>query len=397
MKKPFITIAILSATLAFTAAVAKAEREAPLSIVVEAAGDKATIRITGYIHEWLSANAVDLGVQIDALAEAGHTEATVYINSKGGVTWEANEIVNTLRRFNGKLHAECGAMAFSAATYIACKMDTFKVHANSQFMWHRPKGKLEGSHDEIANNLKLLKDTENDYLKVYAAKTKKTEADLAALWANGDQWLMGQEIVDFGFADGLIASDAPVSAADVEILVAVGAPVVPVATATPKPTHKPTNTIDMNIDPTTIGLSATATEAEVNARLKELKAQADEATALKAEKTAKDKTERATAIKAALDAGQTARKFDTATRTELEALMTEGDAGFERGKKIIAGMAPVAAIGDELDTTATGTDITARKDWDLEKWQEKDPKGLQAAAEKKPEWFEKLVIASHNG
>jgi ATP-dependent protease ClpP protease subunit len=376
--------------LNITASAIKAEKETPLSIVAEQKDGKATIRIMGYINEWGSANAVDLGVQIDALNEVGYTEATVYINTKGGQTWEANEIVNELRRFKGKLHGEGRAMVFSAGTYIACKLDTFKVHPNTQWMWHKPQANFEGTYDEIASNMKALKSTEADYLKVYAAKTGKTEKELDALWAKGDQWLMGQEVVDFGFADGLIADDAPVTEADVKALTACGAPVVPVATAKDIDINKTENQKGMKIDPTSIGLSATATEAEVNAKLIELKAGADEATALKAEKLQKETADLSAKIEAVLDQGQKDRKFGTEMRAELKTVL---EANFEAGEKIIKGMAAVPDVDASLEGSFTPT--ADRKDWDLKKWQSEDPKGLEAAGEKDPKFMEKLVEAAY--
>ena len=49
----------------------------------------------------------------------------IYINSPGGECFEANEIVNVIKRFPGKITGEGGALVASAATYIAINCTSF--------------------------------------------------------------------------------------------------------------------------------------------------------------------------------------------------------------------------------------------------------------------------------
>jgi len=196
-------------------------------------------------------------------------------------------------------------------------------------------------------------------------------------------------VVDAGFADGLIESDAPVSEADVAALTAVCAPVVPVATATPKPRQKQNDTDMKTIDPTAIGLSADATQAQIDAKLKELKAAADEAAVLKQEKTDAETATKAADIKATLDRAVKDRKITADLRPHYEKVL---DNDLETGKKIVEGLAAVEAIGGQL-VPVRDADPEARKDWDLGKWQKEDPEGLQAKAEKDGKWFDTLVAA----
>ena len=64
----------------------------------------------------------------------------IYINSPGGECFEANEIVNVIKKFPGKITGEGGALVASAATYIAINCTSFSMPANGLFMIHQVSG-----------------------------------------------------------------------------------------------------------------------------------------------------------------------------------------------------------------------------------------------------------------
>jgi ATP-dependent protease ClpP protease subunit len=377
---------MLSNNFLITAA-AGAGAGGPFEITAKEEKGKAVISIVGYIHEWADASAVELERQVLALVEAGHKDATVYINTKGGQTLEASEIVNILRIMPGKLNGIGGAIVASAGTYISSKLDSFEVAPNTQFMYHKPRGVVEGTHDEIQSQLKLLSNTEQDYLETYSAKTKKTKEVIKANWDKGDVWLMGQEIVNEGFADAMIAKPAKITAADVMILEACGAPVIPKVTSEAKP-QKSKNR-EMKIDPLKIGLSADATDEQIEARIVDLKAKADSADALLKEKADKEAADKAKEINAILDQAIDDKKFTATLRDKFKGML---ESDFENGKAIIAGLTGVPKISGEI--TDHKADAGERANWTFEDYQAKDPKALQEMHEKKPAEFNALFEKS---
>jgi ATP-dependent protease ClpP protease subunit len=362
----------------------------PFSIVASEDKGQARVEIIGYIHEWSQASSNDLREQIRPLVEAGHKDALIYLNTKGGQTFEASEIFNVIRQsFPGKLIAVSGAINASAGTYISSKADEYHVHGNSQFMWHKPMGVFEGSYDEIVNNLKLLKDAETDYLATYVKKTGKTESELKGQWDKGDQWLLGKEIVEAGFADKVLDDEAPISQADVDTLEAIGAPTVPVATAQPR--SKQENQDTMKFDVTKLGLSANATESEINAKIDELNANAAKAEKLEKEQEEKAEKERKDEIKSLLDDATKENKITAKTRPHYENVLNKD---FESGKAILEGLSSVPDITDHLDT-GDGEGAEGREKWTFSDWQQKDPKGLAKMHEKEPKKFDKLFEAEN--
>lgn len=261
----------------------------PFDFRIEAAaGDTVDITIKGSINEWAEyASANSISSKITELVAQGVQNANIYINTRGGDTIEAVAIVNELRKLPGKLIATGGAVVASAGSYIACKCDEFHVAPNTQFMYHRPKMGSWGTVDEIKSNLKLLENTEEDYIKTYAAKTGMAETEIVEAWSKGDQWMMGEEIVKAKFADKLIKKEAPITALDVTVLEACAAPVVPTPTVTPQSQSQNSNKIFTEMEKNklivALGLSADATDAQIEAAVIANKQKADAAAQAQAE------------------------------------------------------------------------------------------------------------------
>ncbi len=111
------------------------------------------------------------------------------------------EIVNELNRIP-KVTVKIGAMAASAATYIAASFYTIAT-PSSMIMIHRPKIYTGGDEKQIENDVKLLKSITDDYRLKYAQKTGLTTDQIEELWKDGDKWFTAPEALKHGFIDAV--------------------------------------------------------------------------------------------------------------------------------------------------------------------------------------------------
>jgi len=352
----------------------------PFTIEATDKENKAEIKIVGYIGEWDRASSRDLETKVDALIAKGYNDAHIYINSKGGSTIEAVEIMNILRRFKGKLIAYGGSIVASAAGYIACECDEFRVAPNTQFMYHRPTGYFSGNFDEITSSLALLQNTEKDYIRTLSSKSKYSAKEIVANWTKGDQWLMGKEIVKDGFADKVMKKDVAISAKDVAMIEACGAPVVPKITV--KSLNK--NIVDKLELITALGLDANATDAEITAAVQKNKTDAKAFADGKAKREADAKVDADTKVNALVDDAIKAKKI-TADQKENYTILAK--VNFEVTKATLDAM----QVLEKPNPSDGGSSTEAsQKDWSLKDYQEKDPEAFIALMDSDPEKADRL-------
>ena len=256
----------------------KKASETTFTISAEKKANRAEIRIIGVIG-W-ETSSEDFRKQVDALVADGVKDAHVYINSPGGSCFDANEIVNIISSFKGTVTGEGGALVASAGTFIALHCKDFTMPANGQFMLHKPSAMLDGNAEKIENELKGLKNIEILYYNVY----KSVVSDITALdkhWNSGDWWMTANEAKEMGFVTS-VKPRVKIDKETAALATACGCPTAMIAEE--KDTNK--NEILMNFIALALGLKADATEAEITAELKKLKAKADSADEL--EKTVKE-------------------------------------------------------------------------------------------------------------
>jgi len=340
----------------------------PLNITVEAGDNNiAQVRITGTIQEWSRASADEVEFQIADLVKGGYKDAHIHINTKGGSTLEAVSIVNTLRKgFTGKLIAVGGAIVASAGSYIACKCDEFIVAANTQFMYHRPRMILSGTIDEIKASLKLGENTEKDYIDTYANKTGKTADAIVEAWSKGDVWLMGQEIITEKFADKLAEKEVPITKADAIILEACAAPVVLAVTTEINNSNK-ISKMEKSMLINALGLTADATDAQIEQAVKDAKSKADRVADLESKATIEAEAKATKLIDDLVEAA-ISRKAITADQKETYVKLATAD--FDSAK--LALDAIKCAVKPEVNATSSNS-AENKDNWTFADYQEKDP------------------------
>lgn len=135
---------------------------------------------------------------------------TVRLNSTGGDAYAGVAIYNVLRSVPARVTVRIDGIAASAASIIACAGDEVVAQPGSIFMAHEAAMCLFGFYNcadlaLIANELEAANRSIRD---IYAKKCGKPDDELAEIMAS-ETWLVGEEIVDAGFADTYESGDEP--------------------------------------------------------------------------------------------------------------------------------------------------------------------------------------------
>lgn len=355
-------------------------RKGRLNITAQLQNGRAEVRIDGDITMWED-TAGTFRMQLQGLLAQGVRDAHVYLNTRGGNVFSANEIVNEVKRFPGRVTGEGGAMVASAGTYIMLHLLDFSMASNGMVMIHKPKGVFEGNEDEVLSEVEGLKKVTQNYRALYAKAMGKTEAEVEAMWKDGDVWLTAQEAKDLGLVKR-ITDEALITEEDVQDIAACGAPKdkLPKAAAA-APT---TTTMDIKALRAALGMPENATEQEVLAKAKEMKELNERHIQAAADL-------RKAEVKTLIDAAIKDRKITEDYRASFEAKFA---ANHEAAKKELEALKPLLTMSAVVDAGkaegATAAAAKGREGWKYDEWASKDLKGLQAMMKSDPERFAAL-------
>ncbi|ABQ38500.1 ClpP-like prohead protease/major capsid protein fusion protein [Bradyrhizobium sp. BTAi1] len=147
-----------------------------------------------------------------ALVELGGGDATVRINSGGGIATEGMAIYSLLKAHPGKITVAIDGIAASAASLIAMAGDEIEMRTGAMMMIHDPSGYTRGPakvHEDAAAFLHKLAD---NYASVYAIRAGMDAKEVRKLML-ATTWLTAGEAVTQGFATKQIDEPATAMAA----------------------------------------------------------------------------------------------------------------------------------------------------------------------------------------
>lgn len=130
------------------------------------------------------------------------TPLELRLNSPGGSVFDAVAIYNALQRHAGTVTVTIDGIAASAASYIAMAGDAVVMPENAFLMIHDPSGLVMGTAANMRAMAEALDKIAGSLIRGYAAKSGKSEEDIAALMA-AETWFDAAEAVEAGFADRL--------------------------------------------------------------------------------------------------------------------------------------------------------------------------------------------------
>jgi len=172
------------------------------------------------MRSWYAIRARDEGVEISIydeigafgvsakafLAELGaladDAPLTLRLNSPGGSVFDSVAIYNALKRHAGPVAVWIDGIAASAASYVAMAGDEVVMPANAFIMIHDPGGMVLGTAEDMRAMADALDKIKGSLVAGYAAKSRRDEAEIAALMAK-ETWFDAEEAVALGLADRL--------------------------------------------------------------------------------------------------------------------------------------------------------------------------------------------------
>lgn len=359
---------------------ASSGKSIPLEVSAVKKGNAVLISIKGHIHEWGKASSMEVEKTIKEFAKDGVTDAELYINSGGGSCFEANEILNLVKDNFKNVTIKIGALAASAATYFLTQFHA-TAKKNSQFMIHKPMMYLGGNEDEVESNLKLLKSLTADYKAAYSKKMGIKEDEVEKLWAKGDYWMTAKEAKKAGLIDEIEDEEEQIDATARLQLVACGAPNIPKIENTKTEIKR----MELSVLAVQIGLPSTATQAEVDAKLKQITADAAKVQSLVQAQADQEKADKTAKIKALLDGAEKDKKITAAQRPHLESMEVEALTGF------LAIQPTFTAISDALTPGANAAATAEQAKWTYEDYQKNNPE----AFEKLPDDKQKALLDAY--
>ncbi len=130
------------------------------------------------------------------------TPIDLRLNSPGGSVFDAVAIYNALSRHSGTITVWIDGFAASAASYIAMAGDEIVMPENAFLMIHDPSGLVMGTAADMRDMAGTLDKIASSMTRGYAAKSGKTETEIAALMS-AESWFDAKEALDLGLATRL--------------------------------------------------------------------------------------------------------------------------------------------------------------------------------------------------
>ncbi|MCK0203574.1 ATP-dependent Clp protease proteolytic subunit [Ornithobacterium rhinotracheale] len=317
------------------------------------------LEINGYIEYGWTASEVRYAVN-DAL-KAGVKKVSVYMNTAGGNVYEATEIVNQLKRLP-KVEITAGALVASAGTYIMAHFPV-KAYADSQFMIHKPSTFISGNEDDVKSDLKALENLTIQYREAYAKRFNKTPEEIDQMWQK-DYWFNASKAKDLGLVNQIIEEEITYSPESIAMMQACGCPNIP------KTQNQNNDTImDKEKIIAALGMAADATDEQIQEKIEELRAQAENNEAQRQEQ--------------ANQLVDKAIKDKRITADSKDAYVKLATIDFAETKKALESLSPVAAGSSFVNKT--GKSAIDQSNWTLEDYLEKDPAAFEALMESNPE------------
>lgn len=344
-----------------------------MNLTATAENGRARIELKGTISKWRETEAA-FTAKVEELVKSGINDVHIYINSPGGECFEANEIVNVIKKFKGKITGEGGALVASAATYIAINCSSFSMPANGLFMIHQVSGGACGKVADIESTLAVMRKLNEHYLNTFLSKcTDKKKIKDA--WDKGDYWMSAQEAKENGFVTE-ITGKAKVDKTTAQMITNCG------YTGEIEITdfinnEKSKKDMDVTMLATRFGMDANSTEAQFIAQVDVWKRKADRTEMLEKQ----DEERKEQEIEKILNDAVKERRITADVVDYWKANLTSN---FDATKKMLDAIKPV----EKPEVHAPGlTNTTGKKFEELQD----DPQALSELMDKNPAEYERLL------
>ena len=343
----------------------------------------------------------------------GKTDVTVRLHTPGGSVIDGNLIFNTLAKTSANVHIIVDGIAASMGSILILAGNKVSIADNAYVMIHAPSGDVRGNAKDLQKVARLLTSMEKNFVSKYAAKTGKSEEEVAA-WLDGDNWFSAEEAKAEGLVDEIIPSVLNENFADMAMgeynLVALADNFKTFDEKRNNPESlidneddkgdTPPNTQTNNLNTmsklnaaslTLLGLKEDATEAEIQAKLADQQKRLSDAEAKNVELEASIETQRKTQVDALVNGALASGKILAADKEHYTELAT---ANFELASKTIDKLPAKPSLSGMANQKGKSTTVEGREKWTFQDWSKQDTKGLLEMKSNDPEAYKALAEKS---
>lgn len=149
-------------------------------------------------------------ISSDLRAMAPAERIDIYMNCAGGEVSIATAIYNILKRHPAQKHVYIAGICGSAATIITLAADFIFMHENAKYFIHEGQSIVIGSASDIFSAGAVLKQQEEESIRMYAKRTGLSKNRLQKMCA-AETLLTAAEALKFNFVDKVLPP-VPISA-----------------------------------------------------------------------------------------------------------------------------------------------------------------------------------------
>lgn len=345
--------------------------------------------------------------------EKQHKDITIKLHTYGGSVFDGNIMCNAIEASKANITIEILGVAASMGAILTMSAKQVKMVENGFLMLHAPHSYTSGDAKTHESTAKLLRSMETQFLKKLSIRLNQP-TNAVKKYIEGDNWVDAEEALKLGLISDIIPSqvetimpiDNPEQMGELEVYNLYS----PMLTKIPANIIKePSNNIitDINFDIEMKQLLITAFALQLTeqssdtAFVQALQEKFDELKGnLKNAETEKVNAE---------------AKLQEYEKNRIDAMITEANLSEEQKetyRKIgqTSGIEALAEVlKDRIKPQNQAPDIMAlvnkgnganavasgRENWDFDKWQKEDPKGLEKLSQEDPEKFDTLFNAKY--
>lgn len=350
--------------------------------------------------------------------EKEFSDITIRLHTYGGSVFDGNLMCNAIERSTANITIIIDGIAASMGAVFIISGKKVKIVDNGYLMIHAPSSGSYGNAKDHESSAQLLRYIEDNFTERLITRTGKTR-EYVSKWLEADTWFDAKAALKEGLVTEIIPATVetvypafePDDIGELEsynmYACALLTTVTP-AVAFFQESHPNSNSnFSDNMKQlliTAFALTAVNAQSSDTAVLEAVQGKIrDLESSLDNEKKAKEKAEndlkafKNTQIKAMID-NAAAASGKTFSEDERKVYENIGEnSGVEALAHVLKTSAKPAApgIAAHIQTNTPGAGVSGRENWDLDKWQKEDPKGLEKLANDDKEAFEKLFNAKY--
>lgn len=328
-----------------------------------------------------------------------YSNITIRLHTNGGSVMDGNLIFNSINKSTSKVKIIVDGLAASMGAIILMATDDVEIVDNGYIMIHAPSGGAWGNAVDLRNTAKLLEFIEKDFISKLINRTDRPKSAVEKLMT-GDNWFDAKQAKEIGLVSQIIKSttkpaikiDDPKNYNELDVYNAFSSllteGIQPVNNAIQN-TMKQLLIQAFALASVNLESSDTAIVEAISQKLKNEENAKLEALQKITDLEAKIKASNQESVKSVIDAHAKNNPISDEKRKVLEKVGE--DSGVDALMTILdsepKGNTQIPSINSLL---TTGKSANVRADWNWDKWQEEDPRGLENLAKTNAEAYNKL-------